>query len=151
MSEAYFELRLFFRDAQTRDLAMDFINGDGPAFEEEVEDLFKALFQACEQIDLPDEMELLGNSGLLLTFELFGADAWFMAERYLDQCQAEGIIEAFAIFADDEDSVIAWAVSGDSRKIIYQKDHDNKLDDDLMFLDHRKQLSRLIDLFRSIS
>lgn len=149
MSEAYFELRLFFRDEQCRDLAVDFINGDGPAFEEEVEDQYKDLFRTCEQIDLPDEMEPLENSGLLAAFELFGSEALIMAENYLDQCSAQGIIEAFAIFADDEDNVTAWAISRDSQKVIYQRDHDSNLDDELVGLDHREQLSKLIDLFDS--
>ncbi len=147
MSEAFFQLRIFFKDPTYRDYAIEFINGTGPTFEEEVALPYRDLFNACESIDIPEEIEPFGENGLTLSFDLFGAEAIFMAETYMELCQSEGILKGYGYFADDEETELAWLIYKNKRKAIYRRSPDASLDNMLMNVEQNKRLQAIIELF----
>ena len=148
MSEAYFELRAEFKDRAFRDKAIEYMMGEGPAFEDEVEASFHKLYLALEDIESPMDFNKIGNSGLVAYFEIFGGEAMFEARDYMESWAKGGATEIYGYYADDDEVEVYWTYNDSEIRTLYEALSNDAIDNVLWSLEEGERLEKVIELYQ---
>ena len=146
MPEADFELRIRFEDRHVRDRAVEFLSGQGPAFDEEVAAPFRTLYLALEDIELPSEIKKQGEYSLTAYFEIYGGEAMFEAQDYIDSFAKGGAKTIYGYYSDDDEVEIYWTFKDNEVQTLYEAHAVDEIDDILWNLDEEQRLEKVIAL-----
>lgn len=149
MSEAFFELRISFDDRKMRDKAVEFMNGEGPPFEEEVDVSFQSLYSALEDIEFPSDIKKRSDFGLTAYFEIYGGGAMFEAQDYMEACAKGGANKIYGYYSDDDEVEIYWIYQDNEVRTLYEAFGIDEIDEILWDLDKEKRLEKVIELFEA--
>jgi hypothetical protein len=149
MSEAYFELRAEFKDRAFRDKAIEYMMGKGPAFEDEVEASFHKLYLALEDIESPTDFNKIGNSGLVAYFEIFGGEAIFEAQDYMESWAEGGATKIYGYYCDDDEVEVYWTFQDNEIRTLYEAFSNDAIDSKLWNLEEEERLSKVIELYEA--
>jgi hypothetical protein len=149
MTEANFELIAKFKTSDLRDKAIEFLNDEGPAFEDEVEEHYRQLFVLMEDVDKPLDIKTVGECGLHAFFEVFGGDGIFNAQEYMETCDEAGATKIYGYFQDDEELELYWILKGGELTTIYTAYEDEEQDKVLWAFDDENRFKKVIELYEA--
>jgi hypothetical protein len=149
MSEAYLELRADFPAGSVRDMAIDFLNDEGPTHEEEVEESYRDLFPLQDDVESPQEVKAIGSRTLYALFAVFGHGV-LLAQEYMEIFHKVGAKKIYGLFTDDEGSEEGWTIKNGKLLTFYTGfEGDEETAELLLELDDNDRLPKLIELYES--
>ncbi len=150
MSEAYLEVKVQFSSREFRDKAIEFLNDEGPTFEDEVEELFRPLFILQDEVKEPEEIEPIKDTTLFALFEVFGGEGIDNAQEYMESFDKCGATKIYGFFVDDEQTELGWIIQDHKLVTFYTGyEGDNETAELISDLDEEDKLDKLIELFES--
>jgi hypothetical protein len=152
MSDSFLEIKLEFISEAHRDIAITFLNDEGPTFEDEVEEQFRHMFPLMDDVEPPEDIKPVGDKSLWAFFNTW-ADGIFVAQEIIETALDAGAVHFYARFGDVDGNHIFWTCKGKGLVTMYAVESDATADDEigemLNELDEKQLLDKVISLYEA--
>jgi hypothetical protein len=148
MSEYVFELQVQFENKEYRDKAIEFLNDEGPTYEEEVEEKYQHMFELQDDVETPTEIFKVGDKSLKVIFDIYDSESVEVSNDYMEICASAGGKNIYGYLSDGGEGDEYFAIENDTVIILYTAMTDEKIDEELFEMDEENRLKRVIELYQ---